>query len=184
MGQFKFVVWLAYWYLQNESFEFEWDSANMNKSSTKHGVSCDEVESIFSLKWQFQSDDKLALRLTKKGSVSSALPSPVNLFLWSLLLEMEESDQLARESPAKKKGGSMKKSAKRLKAYDKIEFDSKEIIEGMSRLKGARRKPTSIALEEELLKELKSIALKRGVPYQVLMRLLIAEGVKRMKDAA
>jgi predicted DNA binding CopG/RHH family protein len=71
-----------------------------------------------------------------------------------------------------------------LKAYDKIEFDSKEIIEGMSRLKGARRKPTSIALEEELLKELKAIALKRGVPYQVLMRLLIAEGVKRMKDAA
>lgn len=50
MGQFKFVIWLAYWYLQNESFEFEWDSANMNKSSTKHGVSCDEVESLFSLK--------------------------------------------------------------------------------------------------------------------------------------
>jgi predicted DNA binding CopG/RHH family protein len=66
----------------------------------------------------------------------------------------------------------------------KIEFDSKEIIEGMSRLKGARRKPTSIALEEKLLMELKTIASKRGVPYQVLMRLLIAEGVKRMKDAA
>ena len=78
----------------------------------------------------------------------------------------------------------MKKSAKRLKAYDKIEFDNQQIIEGMSRLKGARRKPTSIALEEELLKELKAIASKRGVPYQVLMRLLIAEGVKRLKDAA
>lgn len=50
MGQFKFVVWLAYWYLQNESFDFEWDSANMTKISTKHGVSCDEMESIFSLK--------------------------------------------------------------------------------------------------------------------------------------
>jgi uncharacterized DUF497 family protein len=50
MGQFKFVVWLAYWYLQNESFEFEWDSANLTKSSSKHGVSCDEVESIFLLK--------------------------------------------------------------------------------------------------------------------------------------
>jgi predicted DNA binding CopG/RHH family protein len=97
---------------------------------------------------------------------------------------MEESGQLARVLQARRKGGYMKKSAKRLKAYDKIEFDSKEIIEGMSRLKGARRRPTSIALEEELLKELKSIALKRGVPYQVLMRLLIAEGVKRMKDAA
>jgi predicted DNA binding CopG/RHH family protein len=78
----------------------------------------------------------------------------------------------------------MKKYAKRLKEYDRVEFDPKEIIAGMSRLKGARRKPTSIALEEELLKELKALAQKQGVPYQVLMRLLIADGVKRLKDAA
>ncbi len=77
----------------------------------------------------------------------------------------------------------MKKYAKRLKEYDKIDFDPKEIIEGMSRLKGARRKPTSVALEEELLSELKAIAQKQGVPYQVLMRLLIADGVKRLKEA-
>ncbi len=78
----------------------------------------------------------------------------------------------------------MKKYAKRLKEYDKVEFDPAEIIEGMSRLKGARRKPTSVALEDELLKELKDLAQERGVPYQVLMRLLIADGVKRLKDAA
>lgn len=67
--------------------------------------------------------------------------------------------------------------------YDKIDFDPEEIIAGMSRLKDARRKPTSVALEEELLDELKSLADKRGVPYQVLMRLLIADGVKRLKAA-
>ena len=78
----------------------------------------------------------------------------------------------------------MKRYVKRLKIYDKIEFDEKSIIEGMSRLKGARRKPTSIALEEDLLKDLKAIALKRGVPYQVLMRLLISDGIKRIKKAA
>jgi predicted DNA binding CopG/RHH family protein len=78
----------------------------------------------------------------------------------------------------------MTKYAKRLKEYDKIEFDTKEIIAGMRRLKGARRKPTSIALEEELLKELKKLAHKRGIPYQVLMRLLIAEGIKRLKKVA
>lgn len=78
----------------------------------------------------------------------------------------------------------MKKYAKRLKEYDKIDFDPKEIIEGMTRLKGARRKPTSIALEEELLKELKSLSKKKGVPYQVLMRLLIADGVRRLKKSA
>lgn len=72
---------------------------------------------------------------------------------------------------------------KRLKMYDKIDFDPKEIIAGMSRLKGSRRKPTSVALEAELLDELKSLAGKRGVPYQVLMRLLIADGIKRLKAA-
>jgi predicted DNA binding CopG/RHH family protein len=78
----------------------------------------------------------------------------------------------------------MKRYAKRLKEYDRIEFDANEIIKGMSRLKGARRKPTSIALEEELLQELKAAAVKRGIPYQVLMRLLIADGLRRMKRTA
>lgn len=77
----------------------------------------------------------------------------------------------------------MKTCIKKLKIYDKIDFDPKEIIAGMSRLKGTRRKPTSVALEEELLNELKSLADKRGVPYQVLMRLLIADGIKRLKAA-
>ena len=78
----------------------------------------------------------------------------------------------------------MKQYAKRLKEYEKIDFDTKEVIAGMSRLKGARRRPTSIALEEEMIKELKAIAQQRGVPYQVLMRLLIADGIKRLKKAA
>ena len=78
----------------------------------------------------------------------------------------------------------MKRSAKRLKEYDKIDFDPKEIIAGMTRLKGARRKPTSIALEAELVEELQGIARERGIPYQVLMRLLIADGVRRLKKAA
>lgn len=78
----------------------------------------------------------------------------------------------------------MKRYAKSLKEYDKVEFDPREIIAGMTRLKGARRKPTSVALEEELLTELKALAKKQGVPYQILMRILIADGVKRMKKAA
>ncbi|MCB1214629.1 MAG: hypothetical protein KDK66_04045 [Deltaproteobacteria bacterium] len=77
----------------------------------------------------------------------------------------------------------MKKYAKKLKTYDSIDFDPQEIIAGMSRLKNKRRKPTSVALEEDLLKELKSFAHKKGIPYQVLMRLLIADGIKRLKAA-
>ncbi len=77
----------------------------------------------------------------------------------------------------------MKKYAKKLKNYDRIDFDPKEIIAGMSRLKGSRRKPTSVALEEDVLDELKSLADKRGIPYQVLMRLLITDGMNRLKAA-
>lgn len=77
----------------------------------------------------------------------------------------------------------MKKSVKRLKTYDRIEFDSKEILAGLSRLKGARRKPTSIALEEDMLRELKEVAAEKGIPYQVLMRLLISNGLKKLTAA-
>lgn len=77
----------------------------------------------------------------------------------------------------------MNKYAKRSKHYDRIDFDPREIIAGMARLKGGRRKPTSVALEEELLDEIRSLANQRGVPYQVLMRLLIADGIKRLKAA-
>ena len=77
----------------------------------------------------------------------------------------------------------MKKYAKHSKVYDETSFDTAAIIAGMRRLQGTRRKPTSVALEEELLDELKSLANQRGVPYQVLMRLLIAQGVERLKAA-
>lgn len=50
MAQFKFILWLAYWYLQNEDFTFEWDQGNSTKSLVKHGVARVEVESLFILK--------------------------------------------------------------------------------------------------------------------------------------
>ena len=50
MAQFKFILWLAYWYLQTELFEFEWDKGNSTKNSDKHGVIIEEIESVFSLK--------------------------------------------------------------------------------------------------------------------------------------
>ena len=50
MAQFRFILWLAYWYLHNEKFTFEWDHGNLNKSQIKHGVGPDEVEAVFTLK--------------------------------------------------------------------------------------------------------------------------------------
>ncbi len=62
MAQFKFILWLAYWYLQSEDFTFEWDQGNSSKSVIKHGVEQMEVESLFVLKlgvplgWQIAPD--------------------------------------------------------------------------------------------------------------------------------
>lgn len=50
MAQFQFILWLAYWYLQTELFEFQWDAGNSTKSLVKHGVATEHVESVFSLK--------------------------------------------------------------------------------------------------------------------------------------
>lgn len=50
MARFEFILWLAYWYFQSEIFDFEWDKGNSTKSFLKHGITKEEVESVFSLK--------------------------------------------------------------------------------------------------------------------------------------
>ena len=62
-------------------------------------------------------------------------------------------------------------------------LDSDKILEAMKRVKG-RRKPTSVALEESVIKDLKSVAEKLNLPYQVLVRLFILDGLRRVKGAA
>ncbi len=62
-------------------------------------------------------------------------------------------------------------------------LDSDKILEAMKRVKG-RRKPTSVALEESVIKELKKVAENLNLPYQVLVRLFILDGLRRIKDAA
>ena len=50
MAQFKFLLWLAYWYQQAQTFEFEWDAGNSKKSTHKHDVGLNEIESVFEMK--------------------------------------------------------------------------------------------------------------------------------------
>jgi len=47
MAQFKFLLWLAHWYLTTQQFEFDWDFGNVAKNSVKHGILPEEVESVF-----------------------------------------------------------------------------------------------------------------------------------------
>ena len=50
MGQFRFILWMAYWYFHSKKFDFQWDAGNIKKSLIKHGVDVLEVESVFELK--------------------------------------------------------------------------------------------------------------------------------------
>jgi predicted DNA-binding protein len=44
--------------------------------------------------------------------------------------------------------------------------------------------PTSLTLPPEVVDELKEFAEKKGIPYQVLMRSFIMEGLERMKKSS
>ena len=73
---------------------------------------------------------------------------------------------------------------KSLKEYEgEMEFDMDSILSALKRVKG-RRKPTSVALEEKSVKDLKKIAKKLDLPYQALMRLFIIDGINRFKKSA
>lgn len=47
MAEFRFIDWLVDWLLNQETFVFDWDDGNKTKSESKHGVSCEEAESVF-----------------------------------------------------------------------------------------------------------------------------------------
>lgn len=80
----------------------------------------------------------------------------------------------------------MKKSyAKSQKEYDQsFELDSDKILAAMRRHRESKKKPTSVALDETTIQELKKLAAKQGIPYQVLIRVFILDGLDRMKKAA
>jgi predicted DNA binding CopG/RHH family protein len=74
--------------------------------------------------------------------------------------------------------------AKSKKAYaGSSGFERKKILDAAKRLKKSRKLPTSIALEESTINELKALAHWRGVPYQVLMRMFILDGLHKSQAA-
>lgn len=46
-----------------------------------------------------------------------------------------------------------------------------------------KKHPTSVNLPEEVVTELKALALKMDIPYQTLMRRLIMEGLAKLRVA-
>lgn len=80
----------------------------------------------------------------------------------------------------------MKKSyVKSLKEYkEPFQLEASKILEAMKRYKNSRKKPTSVALDDDTIAELKKTAEKQGIPYQVLIRVFILDGLERLKKAA
>lgn len=70
------------------------------------------------------------------------------------------------------------------KGYKNVKFNTKAIKEAYSKSKATKKHPTSVNLPENVVAELKAIALKMGIPYQTIMRKLIVEGLDKLKTAA
>ena len=77
----------------------------------------------------------------------------------------------------------MRRYVKNEVEYRQARFEPAKIKAAMVRARGPRKKPTSVALDPALIEELKAAARSRGVPYQVLMRMFIIEGFRRLKRA-
>lgn len=77
----------------------------------------------------------------------------------------------------------MRSYVKNEKGYSKVKFNAKAVKEAYSKAKTKRKQPTSVNLPEEVITELKALALKMDVPYQTLMRKFIIEGLAKLQVA-
>jgi len=67
--------------------------------------------------------------------------------------------------------------------YNEVIFDKKRAGKDARDIR-QKKSPTSVALDPETIIELKKMAEKKGIPYQVLMRSFIVEGLERAKKLA
>lgn len=78
-----------------------------------------------------------------------------------------------------------KSNVKSLKEFrGPYELNAEKILAAMKRYRDSRKKPTSVALDETTIRELKAVAQKQDIPYQVLIRVFILDGLERLKKAA
>ena len=69
------------------------------------------------------------------------------------------------------------------KGYSKVKFSAKAVKDAYAKAKTKKKHPTSVNLPEEIVTELKALALEMDVPYQTLMRKLIIEGLTKLRAA-
>ena len=77
----------------------------------------------------------------------------------------------------------MRSYVKNEKGYGKVKVNAKAVKDAYAKAKTKRKQPTSVNLPEEVITELKALALKMDVPYQTLMRKFIIEGLAKLQVA-
>ncbi len=80
----------------------------------------------------------------------------------------------------------MARYVKNEKGYEKtLQADWEAVKKGLKKVRAQigepKKVPTSVALDPRLVADLKKEAKARGIPYQVLIRMFIIEGYKKMK---
>lgn len=80
----------------------------------------------------------------------------------------------------------MARYVKNEKGYEKtLQADWDAVKRGLKKVRAQigepKKIPTSVALDPRLVADLKKEAKARSIPYQVLIRMFIIEGYKRMK---
>jgi predicted DNA binding CopG/RHH family protein len=72
----------------------------------------------------------------------------------------------------------VKNHKKDIEMYKDNSFEIEKSLKAREQKVRKKKLPTSIALDEDTILKLKSIAEDRGIPYQVLMRSYILKGLK------
>lgn len=78
----------------------------------------------------------------------------------------------------------MKTYVKNEKGYNRVQYNTKAIKKAYQSRKTEKKFSTSLSLSENIVAKLKDLASKKGIPYQTLMRMLIIEGLEKLKKAA
>lgn len=179
--------------------EFNWDKANKDKNWIKHQVNYKECEQIFFKKTlKIFDDNKHSLkekRLLAYGETDKKRKLTIIFTLRDNKIRV-----ISVVIKTKKKGEFMRKQNK-IKPIPKFKnedeertfwathdttdyFDtSKPIKLDLSELKPSTR-PVTIRLPDFLLSDLKILAHKKDVPYQSLMKVFLAERVKKEYQTA
>ncbi len=85
MAKFRFIEWLIDWFWEQDVFTFEWDEGNRTKSLEKHGITCEEAESVFDQLETIRALGEQTQELMNHVMGSSVLPLQGKAFLFALL---------------------------------------------------------------------------------------------------